>query len=155
MNLPKEDHVVRYAPFQRLHRDEDDNIIGVLPQAFELRLNDEEKYLSVNWLEYFEGDREYNIESTVKNFRESRRLIGGRTGKKSAFCIGNVGKILETCVTCKFPRVRIVYENPKESSTNKSHSKIIRLPENDTALLELFAHEVFNDLVFNSDITED
>ena len=43
MDLPKDNHVLRYAPFTRLHRDEDDNVIGVLPQAFELRLYRDEK----------------------------------------------------------------------------------------------------------------
>lgn len=152
MDLPREDHVLRFVPPSRLHRDEDDNVIGVLPQAFELRLHQDEKYLSVNWLEYFKGDFDSNIEATVSSFRESRKAINARMPKRSAFCIGNVGKVLDTCIACKFPKVRIVYE--KQNSThNKSHSKIIRLPENDADLLDLFANDVFDRIVFNADIS--
>jgi hypothetical protein len=55
-NLPDEDHVVRYVPWGRLRRDEDENVLGFLPQAFQLR--QEEDYLSVNWLQYYDGDPE-------------------------------------------------------------------------------------------------
>jgi hypothetical protein len=54
-NLPDEDHVMRYVSWARLRRDEDDNILGFLGAAFQLRPDEES--LSVNWLEYFDGDR--------------------------------------------------------------------------------------------------
>ena len=47
-NLPDEHHVIRNVSWRRLRRDEDDNVLGFLPQAFQLRADEE--YLSVNWL---------------------------------------------------------------------------------------------------------
>src|ERR1700731_389524 len=52
-NVPPSDHVMRYAAYGRLRRDGDDNVLGLLPQAF-LRKENEE-YLSVTWVEYFPG----------------------------------------------------------------------------------------------------
>jgi len=53
-NLPDEDHVMRFVPWGRLRKDEDDNVLGFLGDAFKLKPN--EDHLSVNWLEYFGGD---------------------------------------------------------------------------------------------------
>src|SRR4051794_14954963 len=91
-NLPDEDHVIRYVPWGRLRKDEDENVVGFLPQAFELR--DGESYLSVNWLEFHTGDREAQIRLSVWAMRDSfEKPLGG----KSAFAIGQVGKIKKTC----------------------------------------------------------
>jgi len=152
MNIPEEDHVVRHAPYSKLIRDKDDNTIGVLPQAFELRLEAGESYLSVNWLEYFSDGKSSRIEALVKDFRAVRKKSGARVGTNSAFCIGNVDDTLSTCTSCGFNKVRIVYEKPSRSNPNKSHSKIIRLPPNDDDLLSLFASSIFNNLVMNTDI---
>ena len=62
-NLPDTDHVIRYVSWNRLRRDGDDNVLGFLPQAFDLRPG--EPYLSVNWLEYQEGDRETQIRLSI------------------------------------------------------------------------------------------
>lgn len=141
MNLPDEDHVMRYVPWARLRKDEDENVIGFLPHAFELR--PEEESLSVNWLEYFNGDREDRIRDSVKMFRNTRKV-----GKKSAFGIGNVGQIKETC-GANGALVRIVYE---PEANNQAHSAIRRLPRDDLSLLEALAADAFGELVRNVDV---
>ncbi len=35
MDLPDDDHIIRYVPRKKQLRDEHDNIIGLLPQAFD------------------------------------------------------------------------------------------------------------------------
>jgi len=141
MNLPNEDHVMRYVPWTKLRRDEDENVIGFLPHAFELR--QEEQFLSVNWLEYFSGDRDNRIRDSVKMFRKIRSV-----GKKSAFGIGNVGQIKEIC-SANGAQVRIVYE---PEANNQAHSAIRRLPRDDLSLLEALAAEAFLELVPNVDV---
>jgi hypothetical protein len=139
--LPDEDHVVRYVPWARLRKDEYDNVIGFLPQAFELRMNEDS--LSVSWLEYFNGDREKQLHAVVKELRNDRNL-----GKKSAFGVGKIEEIKRTCKDNN-ARVRIVYEPGRNI---KSHSSIRNLPRNDLKLLEALAGEVFSELIRNIDV---
>lgn len=138
-NLPDEDHVMRYVPWTRLRKDEDDNVLGFLGDAFKLKPN--EDHLSVNWLEYFDGDRDMKIQASVRVFRNTMDI-----GGKSAFGIGNVSKIKEVC-RANGANVRIVYE-PRDD--NKSHSGIRRLPRDDFTLLEALAADAFVELIHNA-----
>lgn len=140
-NLPDEDHVMRYVPWGKLRRDDDDRVVGFLGDAFKLR-SDEES-LSVNWLEYFEGDRDAEIRASVMTFRSTLKV-----GTKSAFGIGNVGKIKEICRS-RGANVRIVHE-PMDD--NKSHSALRRLPRDDTILLDALAADAFAELIHNTDV---
>jgi hypothetical protein len=140
-NLPNEDHVMRYVPWGKLRRDEDDNVLGFLGEAFKLK--PDEDSLSVNWLEYFEGEREAKIQASVKTFRSTLKV-----GTKSAFGVGNVAKIKEVC-RARGATVRIVYEPIDE---NQSHSGIRRLPRDDTMLLDSLAADAFVELIHNTAI---
>jgi hypothetical protein len=142
-NLPNEDHVMRYVSWGKLRRDGDDNVLGFLGEAFKLR--PDETYLSVNWIEYFgfEGDREAQIQASVKTFRKTLNV-----GTKSAFGIGNVAKIKELC-RARNVNVRIVNE-PRDN--NKSHSSIRRLPRDDVMLLDALAADAFLELIHNTAI---
>jgi len=140
-NLPDEDHVMRYVPWSRLRKDEDENVIGILPQAFALK--EEEQTLSLNWLEYFSGDRDQRIRDSVSMFRR-----GMRVGAKSGYGVGNVGQIKEVCESYG-ARVRIVYE---PEADNLSHSEIRRLPRDDLSLLDALAAQAFVDLVRDAEV---
>jgi hypothetical protein len=53
-HIPDDHHVMRHVGSSKLERDEDGNVIGFYPAAFELRPDvDVKGDLSVNWLEYF------------------------------------------------------------------------------------------------------
>jgi hypothetical protein len=140
-NLPNEDHVVRYVPWSRLRKDEDDNVIGFLPQAFSLREGEES--LSLNWLEYFSGDRGQRIRNLVNELRRVRTV-----GAKSAYGVGNVGRIKEVC-DGNGTRVRIVYE-PLDD--NLSHSELRRLQHEDMSLLDALATQAFSEMVRDADV---
>jgi hypothetical protein len=140
-NLPNEDHVMRYVPWTKLRKDEDDNVLGFLGEAFKLK--PDEPYLSVNWLEHFDGDREVKIQAAVKTFRSTLKV-----GTKSAFGIGNVGRIKEIC-RVRGANVRIVHE-PEED--NQSHSAIRRFPRDDVMLLDALAADAFLELIHNAAI---
>jgi hypothetical protein len=143
-NLPDEDYIMRYVPWGRLRRDEDDNVLGYLPQAFQRR--EDEDYLSVNWLEFHDGDRDTQIRLSVWAIRDSfDKPLGG----KSAFAIGNVSKVKEISEKSG-SRVRIVHE-PIEPK-NPAHSGVRRLPRDDLTLLEALAADAFTDRVNNADI---
>ena len=82
--LPDEDHAVRYVPWARLRKTEDDVVIGVIGAAFKLRAG--EDYLSATWLEYFkQATRQENIKSAVKAIRKSNIDVR----PKSGFAIGD------------------------------------------------------------------
>lgn len=139
--LPDEDHVMRYVSWTKLRKDEDNRIIGFLPQAFELRPT--ETSLSVNWLEYFQGDRVSQIRDSVRLFRNTYDVK-----PKSAFGIGNIGKIRETC-SAAGTRVRIVYDPTKD---NKSHAVVRNLLREEQSLLDALAADAFVELIHNTDI---
>jgi hypothetical protein len=129
---------MRYVPWNKLRKDENDNVLGFLGEAF--RLRPDEDALSVNWLEYFEGAWEAKIQASVTTFRSTLKV-----GPKSAFGIGNIGKIKEVC-RARRAAVRIVYE---PTDDNPSHSGIRRLPREDTILLDALAADAFVELIQN------
>lgn len=142
-NLPDEDHIIRYVPWGRLRKDEDDNVLGFLPQAFQ-RKHDED-YLSVNWIEFHDGDRDTQIRLSVWAIRGS---FDNPLGGKSAFAIGNVCKVKGISAKAG-SRVRIVHE---PEPNNPAHSGIRRLPRDDLTLLEALAADAFVERVNNADI---
>ena len=142
-NLPDEDHVVRHVPWQRLRKDDDDNVIGFLGQAFELR--PDEEYLSVNWLEYHDGDHDTQVRLTVWAIRDSfERPLSA----KSAFAIGQVLKVKDICQTAG-SRVRIVHE---PEAGNLGHAAIRQLPRDELNLLDALAADAFAERVNNADV---
>jgi hypothetical protein len=132
---------MRSVSWGRLRRDEDDNVLGFLPQAFQLRSDDE--YLSVNWIEYHDGDRTAQTQASVWAMRRERDV-----GAKSAFAVGNVGK-LKSIALVNDSRVRITHE-PRKG--NPAHSGIRRLPRDDLTLLAALADDAFTEMVENADV---
>jgi hypothetical protein len=141
MKLPSMDHVARHVPWTRLRKDEDDNVLGLLPQVFQLR--PDEPGLSVNWLEYYPGDHKARIHAVVNNLRANLDIR-----PKSAFGIGNVS-VLEKCCNGNGASVRIVYAPTKGIP---SHALIRDMSQDDLALLSLIAEDVFKEIVHNKDI---
>lgn len=140
--LPPEDHILRFVPFGRLRKDENDNILGVLGVAFKLR--DGERYLSATWLEYFPGVRNERIKAAVWAIRASDLAPGGKSG----FAIGNVGAILSVCADRKH-KIRIIHE---PADDNKAHVAVRQMPRDDADLLEILAAETWSELVLNREI---
>ncbi len=139
-NIPDADNVLRYAKKTHLAWDlsseENPVITGCFPDLFKLRDNPEfnmkhsgpEKYLSVNWLEYFSGTEAEILQKTVADFCSVRAIK-----KFDAFAKLNVGEFKKTCLS-RAAKVRIIHD-AKESSPIKSHSRITQLPQNNAQLL--------------------
>jgi hypothetical protein len=142
-NLPDEDHVIRYVSWARLRKDEDENVLGFLPQAFELR--DDETYLSVNWVEYHEGDREAQVRLSIWAIRDSFKKP---LGAKSAFAIGQVAKVKEICQAAG-SRVRVVHE---PEGDNPGHSAIRQMARDNQGLLDALAADAFAEKMNNADV---
>lgn len=139
--LDRAHHVMRHVPWARLRRDADDNVIGFLPQAFELR--EAEQALSVNWVEYHDGGSGDAKAACVKTFREMLDIK-----KKSAFGVGNVGKI-GAIRGSTGKSIRTIYS---PTNGNKSHSLMQGKPIEELAVQEMLATEIFTQLIKNSDI---
>ncbi len=140
--IPDADHIVRYVPWNLLVKDDDDEaIIGVFPQAFNLRASEE--YLSVTWVEHFSAqticDR---LTEAIKAFRKTMN-----TGAKSRFLMGNVGVVHRVC-RHQNARVRILHE-PDE---NPGHVAIRQYPKDDFALMSQLATYAFGSHINNRDV---
>jgi hypothetical protein len=142
--LRPEHHVVRYVPFGKLRKDEDDNPIGVLGAAFKLRVN--ETYLSTTWLEYFAGPNCDQITAAIRAVRASRL----RVTPKSGFAIGKIDAITATCAE-RGHSIRIIHE-PEDD--NKAHAAVRRMPRDDEELVELLAAESWCELILNAKIPD-
>lgn len=143
-NIPDDDHVMRHVGWNRLLKDEDDNVLGFLPQAFELR--PEEDALSVSWIEYYE-DPATRVRDAVWGVRRARDVR-----PKSAFAIASVGRIKETCSNVSNAKVRAV---PEPLDKWPAHAGIRRLPHDDLDLLEVLATKAFTEMVLNRDIPDE
>jgi hypothetical protein len=142
--LPFNDHILRYVPYSKLRRDEDDNVVGVLGTAFQLR--DGETYLSVTWVEYFDGPYEERVTQAVRAMRRSAL----KTGAQSGFAVGNVGEVTKACATRNYS-IRIVHE---PSKANAAHTAVRRYPAVDDELLELLATDSWAKLIMNADMPD-
>lgn len=140
--LPPNDHVIRYVPWSRLHKDEDDNVVGILGDAFKLR--DNEKALSATWLEYFPGERQAQLAAAVQAIRASSLKVGSKSG----FAIGEVAAVIAAGASRRH-KIRIVHE-PEED--NMAHVAVRRMPRDDPELLELLAEKAWAELVLNARI---
>lgn len=143
--LPEENYVIRYIAPARIRRDENEKILGILPQAFRVRA-DKEDGLSVIWLEFFPGPQNQQIIAAVKKARTSKL----RVAPKSVFAVGKVGDILSVCnKIIRSKKTRIVYWPTWD---NPAHAEVKSLPVEDEQLLELLAAETWSKLIFNSAI---
>ena len=142
--LPAEDHVVRYVPWARLRKDEDDNVIGVLGAAF--RLRDDEEYLSATWAEYFAGSHADRVAAAIRVLRASEMTVTARSG----FAIGNVNSVKETCLADRRRhKIRIIHE---PEADNEAHTALRGWPRDNEDLLNLLAESVWSSFVLNKDI---
>lgn len=103
----------------------------VLSAAFELKLTKDEKYLSVNWLEYFEKP---TPEEAVVEIRKALKIK--RLANKDGLILAlNVGEILNAIRSWHEGVVEILYLDDK---IDRSYSGIFGLQEiNELAALDM------------------
>lgn len=132
------ERIVRHVPWGKLRKDEDDNVLGVLPDAFALR--EREPSLSVTWCEYFSGEPDEQLRCAIEAIRGSIEVR-----PKACFALGEVGRV-RACAEGrpKAKRLRIIHDpNPK----NPAHASLINWPHDDWQLLELLAEAEWSQLL--------
>lgn len=145
--LPDDHHILRRVSWVRLRRNADGEVVGCLPQAFELRENEQD--LSVSWLEHHNGvTHAERIGQSVIELRVASRRCGTKIGPKCGFAVACVRKVKEVCGGLR-KQIRIVYA----PSDMASHAVIKNLPRDDMSLLEAFAAEAFTEVVMNKDVS--
>lgn len=138
-SIPDSDHVMRYiAPGRQMRDFETDALVGVFPQAFELRECDHGG-LSVTWVEYF------GAKSAACCAQASAQISKSfKKGKEPpVFAVANVGAIKaagreDGC------SIRVSHE---PTSNNPAHAAIRRYSNDNKYLLSLLAKEVFVELL--------
>lgn len=151
--IPSDNHILRNVPPNKLRKDENDNVIGILGEAFKLR--DGESYLSATLLEHFPGSY---TEQTIHAVKEIRKYY--KVKPKAGFAIGKVGDIKAICEEKKNRKIFVVSHPTKtmtldgEPYNNASHVAINSWPSDDMELLELLASETWCNLVLNNSVPD-
>ncbi|MFH1158737.1 MAG: hypothetical protein V1721_07665 [Pseudomonadota bacterium] len=150
-NIPEADHVLRHAKKKHLEWGLDSEgkkaILGCFPDVFKLRDDTEfirqhgkpEVSLSVNWIEFFSGDEEKQLQQAVKDFCSIRPIK-----QCGAFAKLNVGKLKKVCQEHS-AKVRVIHD--AERSAIKSHSSITQLPQNNAMLFIDLCELAFDSLI--------
>jgi len=138
--LDPEHRVLRYVPWTRLRKDEDDNVIGVLGIAFKLRPG--EPYLSATWVEFFQSDEP--VVEAIRTIRSSKIEVR----PKSGFALGIIKRIDEECKS-RTRKVRFLHEATED---NAAHAAIRGWPDEDDELLERLAEDAWGETILNQSI---
>lgn len=125
--LPNHDHICRYCPFMTLLDDQ--------PSGPSFFLKPDEKFLSVNWLEYFD------TQDQQAQITQVRQVIRLKLGAKAKFAVLNVAKVVDY-VKENGPdnRVLAVLHEPEED--NPSHSGIHGYRPEDDWVADLIAEVI-------------
>jgi hypothetical protein len=142
--IPVEHSLIRYVPWAKLRKDEDDNVVGVLAVAFKLR--EGETDLSATWLEFFAnaGARSAQVDAAIAAIRQSKL----QPTAKSGFTLGLVGRIA-AAANRENNKIRVLHE-PMDD--NQAHVGIHRWPKDNDDLFELLADEIWNELILNKNV---
>jgi len=137
--LADEHHILRFVPYARCEKDANDNVIGFLPEAFELR--EGEEYLSAAWLEYFDAaDRAGRCAEAMIALKAQP---APKVGAKARFALGNVGEIRGACREHR-QSVRISHEPVTDFD---SHASVRQFQGASLELLALLATNTWSEML--------
>jgi len=137
-DVPSDHHVARYCNPQRVVRDpETEAIIGVFPEAFALRTDKQESYLSTNWMEAFGVD--INIDAQFRAVLIALRKKDFAARPTGAFARLNAGRV----VAAGIERGHAIRVRDRSSPRNPGYAEISGTPldNSDRELLALFADD--------------
>ncbi len=138
------DRVIRYVPWGKLRKDENDNVLGTIGEAFHLR--EGEEYLSVTWCDYFAGGPEGDIRCAVEAIRGSRLKVS----PKGHFALATKAAIAAH-MTSGGRKLRFVHERADD---NEAHAAVRGWSNDDLELLERLAETVWHTVYSKSDIDQ-
>lgn len=125
--LSPDDHIARHIKPSLIMRDEELKAIGIFPQAFALR--EDERDLSVNWLEFFSGSP---FEQLKQIMEHTELTMNARHG----FGVLSVGSFIESCAS-QGSKVRIIHE---PTAGNPAHSSVHQYPRDRNELMAILAN---------------
>lgn len=134
-NVANDSHVMRYVRKRQLRRDENGNVLGILPQALELR--EGEAYLSVTSLEHFDPQYERGLIQAAEAIRRELTVKDN-----DGFSTTEVGDFCDICERFD-EKVRVLHEPVNDGNTG--HVAIRRFPRDNLELLDLLASDAFVD----------
>jgi hypothetical protein len=141
IKVPESDHLMRFVPKARQHRDPDtDEFKGILGVAFHIWPKDDGG-LSTTWVEHYGAKSQSTYGEAASKFRDS--LPSKKIGKQSYFAIGQVGNAKAACLT-RGKKIRIVHA---PDGPNTGHVELRQFSDEDQELLEILAEEVFSEHV--------
>jgi hypothetical protein len=139
-SLPNSDHVMRFVPKGRQHRDPDtDEFIGLIPQAMQLRENDKGG-LSVTWVEHFGAYGLAAKREAAIAYRETLRTR--HIGREAVFASAQVQAIVDAGL--RYSKGLVIVHDPVPG--NPGHAEIRRFTDDDLTLLDLLATEIFTEI---------
>ena len=133
--VPDDSHVMRHIRKRLLRRDENGNVLGILPQALELR--EGEAYLSVTSLEHFDPQYERGLIQAAEAIRRELTVK-----ENDGFSTTEVGEFCDICERFD-EKVRVLHEPVNDENTG--HVAIRRFPRNNLELFDLLASDAFVD----------
>ena len=133
--IPNDSHVMRYVRKRLLRRDENGNVLGILPQA--LNLKEGEAYLSVTSLEHFDPQYERGLIQAAEAIRRQLTVKGN-----DGFSTTEVGDFCDICERFD-EKIRVLHEPVNDENTG--HVAIRRFPRNNLELFDLLASDAFVD----------
>ncbi len=129
-DLPDDDHVVRYVK----PRNVEDGRVSIA----EFRLRENEKGVSVNWLEYYKN---LSKEERLAEVRVASRLVLRKNGRFAELNVGRIRNFLAK----ELPALRVIHtplDAEEEFQADPSHSEITGLPSDNSEQADLIAEMI-------------
>ena len=129
-DLPEDDHVVRYVK----PRNVEDGRVSIA----EFRLRENEKGVSVNWLEYYEN---LSKEERLVEVRLASRLVLRKNGRFAELNVGRIKNFLAE----ELPGLRVIHtplDAEEKFPADPSHSEITGLPSDNSEQADLIAEMI-------------
>ncbi len=146
--IDDEHHVVRRCGYQVIERDALTNkVVGLFPKAMMLRLEKDEKYLSVNKLEHCDGTKIEQLKSVVAIQRAKAK---SKLSLRSGVAILKTGRILEIGTRNGY-RLVVTFTPYRD---DPSYSRVSGLPldNSDEILIANLTVEAYQDFMLLADI---
>ena len=141
--IPDSEHVLRHAKPRLVRRDDDNKVVGVYPEAFKHR--DDEEYLSATWIEHFDSDYEVGFIMAAEAIRRQLPNIKPKAGLVAS----RAGDIRE--VPKRFGlKVRVLHE--PDPPRNSGYCAIRRLRGAELDVLEALAVEAVREVRLSKDV---
>ena len=143
--IDPEAEITRWIKRKFLAKDDDGNVeldasdcpAFVFPQAFQLRADLNEDYLSVTCLDFFDGDRASRLKAAADAVRRSQS--SKKLSQDSAFAVAVTERVRSACESFGH-RVRILEEPIDE---NCGHAAIRRFPPETSELHAVLSRDIF------------